>query len=69
MRLEYVKTAVAVIWVAMVALLSSFLLPSNPGLTGWTLIGVVALLPLAFMWHFWAPPSDSMSQSIHEARR
>jgi len=67
MQLVSIKTIIAVLWLVTAVAVS---LAGKPhSLSSWIILTAVAFVPpLAMMW-FWNDPRQTMSESIHEARR
>ena len=67
MKLEYVKVMLAAVWVlAMLVVAYTAGVSTVSGQV--VLVGVTLLLPL-LMWWFWKDPTQTMSESIDQARR
>jgi glucose-6-phosphate-specific signal transduction histidine kinase len=67
MKLEYYKAALGASWILIVGALGLMIgATSGPFLV---LLTAVALLPSVLMLRFWHEPVETMSESIHQARR
>ena len=67
MQLVSLKAMLAAVWIA--AVLIAGLAGQLSSVSSWTLLAGVALLPpMVMMWR-WKTPAQTMSESIHEARR
>jgi ABC-type nickel/cobalt efflux system permease component RcnA len=67
MKLEYTKAAFAAVWV--LATLAVAYASNVTSVSGWVALASLALLPPIAAWRLWRHPRQSISQSIHEARR
>ena len=66
MQIDYVKAALMAGWILAVGGLGYGL--GTATLAGWTLVAVLAVLPV-LMGRLWRAPSPSMSESIREVLR
>ena len=67
MQLESAKALLAGLWILVMGVVTY--LVNDSSLATWVaLIGFTAI-PIAAMWRFWSVPSQTMSESINEARR
>jgi hypothetical protein len=67
MRLENIKAALAVGWVAVTC--SAAFAAGGGTASGWTLLAIAMCLPPLAMWWLWNEPHQTLSQSIDQARR
>jgi hypothetical protein len=67
MQTHYVKTAVMGVWILAVGALGYVL--GATSLVGLAVLVAMALTPPVVMMRLWRAPSQSMSESIREARR
>ena len=67
MKPEYVKLTIAGVWVF--AACAAGWVATVTSVSGWIILGCLALLPPIFMLRLWNDPPQSMSESIREARR
>ena len=67
MQREYMKVMIAAVWV--LAMCAGGWVAPVTSVSGWTVLGVLALLPPIVMLRLWNDPPQSMSESIREARR
>jgi ABC-type nickel/cobalt efflux system permease component RcnA len=67
MKLQHTKATLTAIWVlAMLAFAS----PANTtSISEWTTLAALTVIPPIALWLFWNDPAQSMSESIHRARR
>jgi membrane protein implicated in regulation of membrane protease activity len=67
MQLDSAKALLAGLWILVMGVVTY--LVNDSSLATWVaLIGFTAI-PIAAMWRFWSVPSQTMSESINEARR
>lgn len=67
MHSEHIKTLVYVAWVMAVFLAAIAIgITSGPN---WVVVACTAIVPPLVVRYFWRAPEQTMSQSIHEARR
>ena len=67
MQLALIKAVVAAVWVSAVCIGGIAGHLSSP--SSWTGLASVALLPTIVMLWLWNDPTQSLSESIREARR
>lgn len=67
MSIEHVKAALMVLWVVTVAFVGY--VGGTTSVTGWTMLGAVALTAPLITMRLWRVPAQSMSQSIQEVLR
>jgi hypothetical protein len=67
MRLKQTKLAFVAVWL-LVMCAAAFVLDVT-SVAQWTLLTAVAVLPLIGLLRLWNDPGQTLSDSIHEARR
>jgi hypothetical protein len=67
MSSEYTKTTLAAVWVLAVCVVGFSAHISSP--SNWIVLASIAVVPPIVMRRFWRTPAQTMSESIHEARR
>lgn len=67
MQLQHYKTTLALAWVLVVSVVG--LAIGGTSVPAIAVLGIAALLPPVIMLRVWQDPGESISESIHEARR
>lgn len=67
MTFDYKKLTLAAAWILVVLAAALFTSVGSP--MAWFVVSIVALAPCLIMLHFWQVTPQTISQSIHEARR
>ena len=67
MRLENIKTAIALGWVTAACAAAFFVGVGST--SGWALFAIVTPLPPLAMYWLWHEPTQTLSESIDHARR
>jgi hypothetical protein len=64
---EYRKLSLAAAWILIVA--ATALFAHVGSVAAWVVVSIVALAPCVVLLHFWQVVPQTISESIHEARR
>ena len=67
MKPEYMKMTIASLWV--LAMCAAGWVTGVASVSGWLVLGCLAVLPPIVMLRLWHEPPQSMSESIQAARR
>ncbi|HET7216752.1 MAG TPA: hypothetical protein VFJ02_01830 [Vicinamibacterales bacterium] len=67
MHLDYLKSAIVGGWVLAVGAMAFYVSVDSPG--GWTIVAALAVIPPIVLLRMWQPPAQTISESIHAARR
>ena len=67
MDIRYTKETLTAGWVLAIGAAGVTGGATSPA--AWMTLAVLVLVPLVVMWRLWTPPAQTLSESIHDARR